>query len=103
MSDGANEELKRLRARVDSLERREHELDASKEYLDAILLNLPVGVAILEGDDFRYFRINQVLADLNGLRVEDHLGKPVSEVLPDAKSIEENLRRVRDTGKATQN
>jgi hypothetical protein len=28
---------------------------------------MPVGVAILEGPEFRYFRINQILADLNGL------------------------------------
>lgn len=68
-------------------------------YLDVILLNLPVGVAILEGPEFHYFRINQALADLNGLSVEDHLGKPLAEVLPHAKEmIIPELNKVIDTG-----
>ena len=69
------------------------------KYLDVILLNLPVGVAILEGPEFRYFRINQALADLNGLSVDDHLGRPLAEVLPHAKEmIIPELDKVIDTG-----
>ena len=102
MSD-AGEELKRLRAQVESLESRVYEIGSVKEYLDAILMNLPVGVAILEGKDLRYFRINQVLADLNGVPIDDHLGRSVSEVLPNAEGIEENLRRVRETDTAILN
>ena len=69
------------------------------KYLDVILYNLPVGVAILEGPEFRYFRINQALADLNGLSVEDHLGRPIAEVLPHAKEmIVPELDKVIDTG-----
>ena len=71
------------------------------DYLDTILLNLPVGIAILEGEDFRYFRINQRLADMNGLSIEDHLGKTVAEVLPHAQHILPNLRKVRDAGEPT--
>ncbi len=103
MSDDAAEELQRLRARAESLEERLQELRAADEYLDAILMNLPVGVAILEGEDFRYSRINQVLADLNGVRVDDHIGRTVSEILPHAELIEENLRSVRETGNAILN
>ncbi len=39
---------------------------------------------MLEGAQFKYFRINQELADINGLSVEEHLGKPLAEVLPQA-------------------
>jgi len=69
------------------------------EYLDSILLNLPLGIAILEGPDFRYFKINKVLANMNGLSVEDHLGKTVAEVLPEAiEHIIPNLRKVLESG-----
>ena len=85
---------------ITALKRAEEEARVLKEYLDTILLNLPVGVAILEGPDFRYFRINKWLAELNGQSVEDHLGKTVAEALPDSAHILANLRKVRDDGKA---
>lgn len=78
--------------------RRSEEAQVLNDYLDAILLNLPVGIAILEGPDFRYFRINKVLADLNGKTIEDHLGKTLKEVLPDSSSIVANLQKVRSEG-----
>jgi len=82
----------------------ELELQAVKEYLDIILFNIPVGVAILEGPEFRYFRINQVLADLNGLPVEEHLARTVEEVLPKAApAILPNLRKVFKNGEAILN
>ena len=71
------------------------------QYLATILFNLPVGVAILEGPEFRYFRINERLAELNGLPVEDHIGKPLVEVLPDAeKNLLPELREIMRNGKA---
>ena len=85
--------IRELRA---DLAKRQHQ-----EYLDAVLMHLPVGVAILEGEDFRYFRVNRVLADLNGLPVEDHLGKTVAEVIPESAEIVSNLRRVRSEGRAS--
>ncbi len=88
---------------ITALKRAEEESRVLKEYLDTILLNLPVGVAILEGPDFRFFRINKWLAELNGRTVEDHLDKTVAEVLPDAPHILPNLRKVRDEGEAILN
>ena len=74
-------------------------LRKAQEYLYTILLHLPVGVAILEGPDFRYFTINKALAEINGMSVDDHLGRPLKEVLPDAAGdIIPRLRRVRETG-----
>jgi len=82
----------------------EEELQRIYEYLDTILLNLPAGVAILEGPEFRYFRINNRLAEMNGLPVEYHLGKPLAEVLPDAASfILPRLKEVLETGQRTLN
>ncbi len=88
---------------ITDFKRAEEESRVLKEYLDGILLNLPVGVAILEGPDFRYFRINKWLAELNGRPVEDHLDKTVAEILPDSTHILSNLRKVRNEGEAILN
>lgn len=77
-------------------------LQATNRNLDTVLINLPVGVAILESPDFRYSKINHTLADINGLSIEEHLGKPIAEVLPHAAAdIIPELQRVLDTGEAT--
>ncbi|MCH8021328.1 sigma 54-interacting transcriptional regulator, partial [candidate division KSB1 bacterium] len=78
------------------------ELRTTREYLDTILLNMPAGLAILEGPEFKYSRINQELADINGVPVEEHLGRPLAEVLPQAaKDIVPVLQKVLDTGEST--
>ncbi len=77
----------------------ERDLKTSGEYLDTVVLNLPVGVAVLEGPEFRFVQINHNLAQINGLSVEDHLGKTLAEVLPAAApDILPELRRVLETG-----
>ncbi len=47
------------------------------------LADSPVGKAVLDRD-FRYVLINQTLASFNGRTVEEHLGRTVQEVLPEA-------------------
>jgi len=80
------------------------ELQRVNEYLDTILFNLPAGVAILEGPEFRYFKINRMLAEINGLTVDDHLGRPLKEVLPNAAAdIIPRLQKVLETGKPSLN
>ncbi len=80
-------------------EKPDEKLRSTQEYLDTILSNIPVGIAILEGPDFRYFRINEYLAEINGLPVEDHLDRPLAEVLPDAAAdIIPGLRSVIESG-----
>lgn len=67
--------------------------------LDAILLNAPFGICFLEGPSFRYFRINKALAEINGIAVSEHIGRPLAEVIPDADlAILPRLRRVQRTG-----
>ena len=66
--------------------------------LEQILLHVPAGIAILEGPDFRYSYINDRLAKINGLRVEDHLGRPLADVLPAAApDIVPRLRQVMES------
>lgn len=69
------------------------------ELFDTIFHNLPVGVAFIAGPEFRFLRINQYLADLNGFPVEAHLGKRLVDVLPHAKkAIIPELIEVMNTG-----
>ena len=105
------EEIAMLRKWVQKLEKAESnctrvkaKLRKSQRYLDTILLNMPAGMAILEGPEFRYSRINKALADINGLPMEDHLGRRLAEVLPDAaQDILPRLREVLETGKPALN
>jgi len=61
--------------------------------LDILLASAPVGMAFLD-TSLRFVRINQVLADINGLPVEAHLGRALAEVLPAlAPSLEPLYRR----------
>ena len=57
----------------------------------------PVGLCYLDRD-FRYLEVNQWLARINGLTVEQHLGKTLDEVVPDvARGIVEQLVQVAET------
>jgi len=77
----------------------DRELRRTQEYLDSIISNMPAGIAILEGPEFQYWKVNSLLAEINGPSVEDHLGRPLAEVLPDAApSIVPRLRQVMETG-----
>jgi PAS domain S-box-containing protein len=49
--------------------------------LRAIYVGAPVGLAFLDCN-LRYVNLNQQLADMNGLSVQAHLGRKVSDVLP---------------------
>lgn len=48
---------------------------------DGLLQHQPTGIAILN-KNLQYLAINQRLADFNGLTVAEHLGRSVTEVLP---------------------
>jgi PAS domain S-box-containing protein len=66
--------------------------------LEAAFAQVPAGLAVLD-PDLRYVRINRLLADINGLPVEDHIGKSIHDVIPDiAPAAEVRLRQVMATG-----
>ena len=78
----------------------EEELRVAGQYLDNVMSNIPVGFAIPDGPEFR-FKINKTLADLNQRTVEDHLGKALADVPPDASGILVNLSKVMEDGEST--
>ncbi|HYM59119.1 MAG TPA: SpoIIE family protein phosphatase [Solirubrobacteraceae bacterium] len=70
---------------------------AANALLDAFYAAIPAGLAFFT-PDLRFERVNQALADMNGVPVEDHLGHSLEEVLgPHAERIGGYLREVLQT------
>jgi len=71
--------------------------------LETLLLTAPIGFGFVDRD-FRIRRMNETLAAVNGVALEEQLGRTVAEVLPDLWSqIGPIYRHVLDTGKAVVN
>jgi PAS domain S-box-containing protein len=66
--------------------------------IEAIYQTAPIGMAIIDVD-LRFQRVNQRLAEINGVTIADHLGRTVRDVLGDlADGNEPLLRQVLETG-----
>lgn len=62
--------------------------------LEAVFGHVPVGLAVLD-PDLRFVRINRLLAEINGLPAEDHIGKSVHDIIPEiAPAAEMRIRQV---------
>ncbi|WP_206602843.1 PAS domain-containing hybrid sensor histidine kinase/response regulator [Leptolyngbya ohadii] len=100
-ADGQFIRLIGITADVTERHQLQFDLEASREVLqrqlaeiETIYQSAPVGLAFLD-PDLRFVRINQQLAEINGLSVEDHLGRGVQEALPEiAERLEPLLRQV---------
>jgi PAS domain S-box-containing protein len=68
--------------------------------LDSVFAAAPVGMALMD-TEYRYIRVNDALAKMNGLTADEHVGRTLREVLPDdlASEIEPLHRQVLQTGK----
>ncbi|MEP0919117.1 PAS domain-containing protein [Leptolyngbya sp. DQ-M1] len=67
--------------------------------IEAIYATAPVGLCFND-TDLRYVRINQQLAEINGVPIQQHLGRTVREVLPElADQLEPIYRQVIETEK----
>lgn len=71
--------------------------------LDQVLNKSPTGFAIIDRG-FRFIRINETLAELNGIPAQFHLGKHVRDILPNyAAAIEECVSKVLATENSIMN
>jgi PAS domain S-box-containing protein len=75
------------------------EAQRSLAQLDALLAATPMGIAFLD-PELRYLRVNQAMADINGIPLDAHQGRPLREIhLPEvADALEPILRRALETG-----
>ncbi|MFN2483910.1 MAG: PAS domain S-box protein [Candidatus Limnocylindria bacterium] len=82
---------------------REHtareEANRSLGLIDTLFATAPVGLAVWD-TDFRFVRINSMLAAVNGLPAEAHVGRTIGEVLPPslAARVGELMTQVVRTG-----
>ena len=68
--------------------------------LETLLKSAPVGFAFVDRD-FRFVRINDALAEMNGLPASEHLGRRVSEIVPQLwPRLATSYQRVLRTGEA---
>ena len=67
--------------------------------LDAIFASAPLGLAFIDRD-LRFVRVNQLLADMNGISPAAHVGKRPRDLLPDLRldAFEDTCRRILATG-----
>ena len=66
--------------------------------IDTLLASAPVAIGFWDRD-LRFIRLNDALAQLNGLPAEEHLGRTLAEVIPGlAPALEPLYRRVLETG-----
>ena len=80
--------------------RTERALQESENRFRSLVEHLPIGVALWD-QDYRYVYINPIFAELNGLSVEDHIGRTIAEVVPSAAGrLQAILQKVLSTEKA---
>jgi PAS domain S-box-containing protein len=97
VADQAAVAIERRRAEEER-ERLVVQLDAERQLLDSVLKTAPVGLAFHD-QELRFVRINDVLAEIDGVPPEDHIGRTLWEVLPAlAPKLESIHRQVRETG-----
>jgi PAS domain S-box-containing protein len=71
--------------------------------LDQSFTNTPIGLCYFD-KELRFLRINDWLSRINGLSVEEHLGRRIADCLPDvAIGVEPQLRHVLQTGESIVN
>ncbi len=66
--------------------------------LEALLALAPAGLALLDSE-LRYVHVNELLAHLNGVPLDEHLGRSIEDIIPAlAPSVMPWLRAVLETG-----
>ncbi|QSJ18875.1 PAS domain S-box protein [Nostoc sp. UHCC 0702] len=89
------DDIKRSEALV---QQSQQQLQQQLAEIEAIYQSAPIGLNVLD-TELRFVRINQRLADINGLPIEAHIGRSVRELFPDlADTIEQLLHPILKTG-----
>lgn len=74
-------DIEEHRRQEQQLREEKQRADSALALIDAAQERAPVGFAFVDRD-LRFQRVNGTLADINGMSVERHLGRRVSEVVP---------------------
>jgi PAS domain S-box-containing protein len=97
--DFAEHLARRFALAIDNARLYDH-AERSLALLDTLFATAPVGLVFFD-TDLRYVRINRALAEINGLSIDEHIGKTVQDVLPDAaQEVPDQIQAVIDSGEA---
>jgi PAS domain S-box-containing protein len=79
-------------------------LNETLALLDSMLANAPIGFAFFDRK-YRFVRVNQFLAEMNGYSFALHLGRGIAGILPPvtAAKLERNIESVFQTGQPVRN
>jgi PAS domain S-box-containing protein len=87
----------------EALRKSEEQARRQLSYIEAIYATAPVGLCFVD-NNLTYLSMNERLAEISGKSVEEHIGRTVREVVPEAADvIEPFLRHVIDTGEPVLN
>lgn len=80
------------------MQHQDHTGETERALLELLIQAAPVGIALVD-HEFRYLRVNERLAALNGLPVAEHIGRTAFELFPELSRLWEPLwRQVLTTG-----
>jgi len=96
-------DITRRRKAEEALVNSEAEIRKQLIEIENIYRIAPIGMCMFDRD-LRFIRVNDKLAEINGIPARNHLGKTPAEVTPDlADQAESTLRKVMESGKPVLN
>lgn len=89
-----------LREAIDEAVEARAAAEEQSHEVNQIYANSPLAMGLIT-PDMKYARLNQKLADINGVPLEGHVGKTIRQVIPNvADQTEDIVRKVVQTGEA---
>ncbi|PPS43934.1 PAS domain-containing protein [Chroococcidiopsis sp. TS-821] len=83
---------------IDERKQSEETVRRQIEEIEAIYASAPIGLCFLD-TDLRYVRVNDRLAEINGIPAAEHIGKSLAEIIPELAATQAPLfARVIQTG-----
>ena len=73
------------------------QLEESFALIESLFESAPIGLAYFDRD-LRYVRVNDRMAEINGIAAADHVGRTTEELFPALDAGSERLREVLETG-----
>lgn len=93
-------DLTEQRRLEEALRRSQEEMRIRLAELEALYFSAPLGLCMIDRD-LKFVRVNNALAEMNGIPPSDHVGRKVFDVVPDLREqAEPLLRHVLETGEA---
>lgn len=84
----------------DSIAKLAVEQEQANSLLDSLLMHAPLGFAFFDSE-YRFLKLNEQLADMNGASVTEHLGRTIEEVVPvNAPFVQPVIDQVFKSGEA---